>query len=163
MSRRPHHGVSSQSAATNSASRKVRNTSPRCGAAATVITVSTTSRHTRQRNTFGRSLTLGFAVSATRSASGRAACGKRLADVGWEVQEAAGDVGQGVEEQQRPGGADPAPGRAIPRLRRVPCISARTGPHDGDGLQPRCHLASLAAAHWREVVTSDRRTYRDDT
>ena len=33
-----------------------------------------TSRDTRQRNTFGRSLTLGFTVSATRSANGSAAC-----------------------------------------------------------------------------------------
>jgi len=56
-----------------------------------------------------------------------------------------GDIGEGVEEQQRPGDADPAPDRAFPRLRRVPWYGARTGPHDGGGHQPRCHLASLAA------------------
>ena len=73
MSRRPHHGVVSQSATTNSASRKVRNTVPKC-ACMPVITVSTTSRPTRHRNTFGRTLTLGFTVSSTRIAKGRAPC-----------------------------------------------------------------------------------------
>ena len=43
-----------------------------------VITVSTTSSHTRQRNTFGRTLTLGFTVSSTRIASGRAPCAMPL-------------------------------------------------------------------------------------
>ena len=78
MSSRPQNGVSSQSAITNSASREVRNALPRCGVATAVITVSTTSRLTRQRNTFGRSLIFGFAVSATSSASGRAPCGIAL-------------------------------------------------------------------------------------
>src|SRR5215469_10045968 len=39
-----------------------------------VITVSTASRLTRQRNTFGRTLILGFKVSRTTIASGRAPC-----------------------------------------------------------------------------------------
>ena len=71
---------------------------------------------------------------------------ENLADVGRQVDQAAGDVGEGVEEQQRPGDADPAPDRALPRLRRVPWYRARTGAHDGGGHQPRCHLASLTAA-----------------
>jgi hypothetical protein len=78
MSGRPHHGVSSQSTVTNSASRKVRNTVPRyCGEVLT-ITVSATRRLTRQRNTFGRSLTLGFTVSATRIARGKELCASPL-------------------------------------------------------------------------------------
>ena len=54
------------------------DSAPRCCTAAAVITVSTTSRHTRQRNTFGRTLTLGFTVSASSSASGRAPCASPL-------------------------------------------------------------------------------------
>ena len=52
-----------------------------------VITVSTTSRPTRQRNTFGRTLTLGFTLSATRIASGRTPCATTLANLGWHVQD----------------------------------------------------------------------------
>ena len=58
---------------------------------------------------------------------------KRLADVGRDVQEATRDVGQSVEVQQRPSGADPAPGRAIPCFGRVQRRYARTAPECDDG------------------------------
>src|SRR4051812_13248977 len=46
---------------------------PRCAGCRVVIAASRTSRDSRQRNTLGRTLSLGFRVSATTTASGRAA------------------------------------------------------------------------------------------
>jgi hypothetical protein len=43
-----------------------------------VSIVSATSSDRMQRNTFGRSLILGFTVNSTKIARGRAACGKVL-------------------------------------------------------------------------------------
>jgi hypothetical protein len=53
---------------------EVRYTVPRWCACVQVISASTTSRVTRQRNTFGRTLTLEFTVNASTIAGGRAPC-----------------------------------------------------------------------------------------
>ena len=74
-SRRPQKGVSSHSTKTNSASRKVRYAVPTaCSACMAVMIASMTSRLSRHRNTFGRTMILRFTVSATTIASGRDPC-----------------------------------------------------------------------------------------
>ena len=82
------------------------------------------------------------------------ALGERLADVGRDGQDAAGDVGEGVEEQQRPGGADPAPGRAIPCFGRLQCRYMRTAPGCSAGHQLRpLEWSGWAAATFTRVTS----------
>ena len=120
MSSRSHHGVSSQRVATNSASRKVRKMVPRCGAVTQVSTVSRTSRHTRQRNTFGRNLSLRIHGECYQKRYRQGALRDRLAEdgTGW----AGGTGGRKVRVFQN------SSAHAAPTRRRTErsCASAKS-------------------------------------
>ena len=137
MSRRPHHGVSSQSAATNSASRTVRNDRAEVRLNGGDHRVHGEQAHQAEEHVRAQP-DLGIQGQQEHNRQRQGSLRDPLPDLGREVQDRdPGDVSHGVEKQQPPRGIDPAPDRAVPRLRRVQRYCARTAAEHADGRHHR--------------------------